>query len=216
MKGHLQLSCYYFTESISLKGDKGEPGERGLQGQEGTPGKKGEKGETGLPGPSGNDGLHGSAGRLKVVKELLILWKQNTYLKSKTQQNLFNLISLLAEISYSVLVLLYCTELQLKSIIQRLYDQYFQKFYSDIRTSTKLSTYNLLKNEFVVEKYITCVTNDKHRIALTRLRCSAHKLAIEEGRFRNIDRAQRKCNMCNMGCIENEYHFYLYVHFTET
>ena len=35
------------------------------------------------------------------------------------------------------------------------------------------------------------------------LRCSAHKLAIEEGRFRNIDRAQRKCNMCNMGCIDN-------------
>ena len=101
------------------------------------------------------------------------------------------------------------TELQLKCIIQRLYDQYFQKFYSDIRTSTKLSTYNLLKNEFVVEKYITCVTNDKHRIALTRLRCSAHKLAIEEGRFRNIDRAQRKCNMCNLGCIENEYHFLL-------
>ena len=101
------------------------------------------------------------------------------------------------------------TELQLKCIIQRLYDRYFQKFYSDIRTSTKLSTYNLLKNEFVVEKYITCVTNDKHRISLTRLCCSAHKLAIEEDRFRNIDRAQRKCNMCNMGCIENEYHFLL-------
>lgn len=101
------------------------------------------------------------------------------------------------------------TELQLKCVIQRLYDQYFQKFYSDIRTSTKLLTYNLLKNEFVLEKYITCVTNDKHRIALTRLRCSAHKLAIEEGRFRNINRDQRICNTCNMGYIENEYHFLL-------
>ena len=101
------------------------------------------------------------------------------------------------------------TELQLKCVIQRLYDQYFQKFYPDIRTSTKLSTYNSRKNEFVVEKYITCVTNDKHRLALTRLRCSAHKLAIEEGRFRNTDRAQRKRNICNMGCIENEYHFLL-------
>ena len=82
----------------------------------------------------------------------------------------------------------------------------FLKFYSDIRTSTKLLTYNLLKNEFIVEKYITCVTNNRQRIALTRLRCFAHKLAIEEGRFRNIDRTHRICNTCNMGYIENEYY----------
>ena len=54
-----------FTESASLKGLKGEPGERGLRGQDGTPGRKGKKGETGLPGPSGNDGLPGSKGRQK-------------------------------------------------------------------------------------------------------------------------------------------------------
>ena len=34
-------------------------------------------------------------------------------------------------------------------------------------------------------------------------------LAIEEGRFRNIDRKQRLCNKCNMQVLENEYHFLL-------
>lgn len=61
----------------------------------------------------------------------------------------------------------------------------------------------------MLEKYITCVTNIKHRTALTRLRCSDHKLSIEEGRFRNIERTQRLCTKCNMGSIENEYHFVL-------
>ena len=37
------------------------------------------------------------------------------------------------------------TELQLKCVIEKLYNQYFQKSYSDIRTSINLSTYNLLK-----------------------------------------------------------------------
>lgn len=45
--------------------------------------------------------------------------------------------------------------------------------------------------------------------ALSRLSCSAHKLAIEEGRFRNIERSNRKCMYCNMNVVEDEYHFVL-------
>ena len=44
---------------------------------------------------------------------------------------------------------------------------------------------------------------------MTRFRCSAHNLRIEEGRSRNIDREQRVCTNCNMNVIENEYHFLL-------
>ena len=65
----------------------------------------------------------------------------------------------------------------------------------------------MLKSSYEVEKYICSVSNANHRKALTRLRCSAHKLAIEEGRFRNIDRNLRLCVHCNMNVIENEYHF---------
>ena len=51
--------------------------------------------------------------------------------------------------------------------------------------------------------------HNKHRIALSRLRCSAHKLMAEEGIFRNIERRMRLCPFCNMNMVEDEFHFVL-------
>ena len=73
----------------------------------------------------------------------------------------------------------------------------------------KLSTYKNVKCNIGFEKYLSCVKNINHRIALTRLRCSSHKLAIEDGRFRNLARSERKCIYCKMDVIEDEYHFLL-------
>ena len=97
----------------------------------------------------------------------------------------------------------------LKSIIQRIYDQYYQQWFSEINNSSKLDTYSLIKSTFGKEKYLDCIINNKYRIALSRFRCSAHKLMIEEGRFRNIERNQRFCLKCNMNVVETEYHFLL-------
>ena len=43
----------------------------------------------------------------------------------------------------------------------------------------------------------------------TKLYCSAHKLAIEEGRYRNQERNNRICQQFNLHMIVNEYHFLL-------
>ena len=99
------------------------------------------------------------------------------------------------------------SNMQLKRVIETLYDQHLQGFYAELRGSSKLTTYNQIKGSFTTEKYLSSVKNTKHRTALTRLRCSAHRLLIEEGRFRNIERSERLCNKCNMQAIENEYHF---------
>ena len=101
------------------------------------------------------------------------------------------------------------TNIQIERAIERLHDQYYQNWYSTLNTSPKLETYNIIKTNYNVEKYIDCVTNMKHRLALTRFRCSAHNLAIEEGRYRNIPRENRICTFCNMNFIETEYHFLL-------
>ncbi|MES9883266.1 MAG: reverse transcriptase family protein [Sedimenticola sp.] len=98
---------------------------------------------------------------------------------------------------------------QLNMVIQRVYDQYLQGWFSDVANSRKLSTYKTIKSGFSMEKYFTIVENDNFRIALTRFRCSAHSLEIEEGRFRHIARENRLCRLCNMNVIENEYHFLL-------
>ena len=43
---------------------------------------------------------------------------------------------------------------------------------------------------------------------LSKLRISAHKLAIEGGRYLNIPRHERICTACNCGEIEGEEQFY--------
>jgi hypothetical protein len=63
-----------------------------------------------------------------------------------------------------------------------------KQFYSALRNSPKLETYCLIKTDFCTEKYLSSISNINHRITLSRLRCSAHNLLIDEGRHRNIDR----------------------------
>ena len=99
------------------------------------------------------------------------------------------------------------TNIQIDRVIERIIDQHLQSWFSQVNASPKLETYKMLKSSYEVENYICSVSYVNHRKALTRLRCSAHKLAIEEGRFRNIDRSLRLCVHCNMNVVENEYHF---------
>ena len=54
------------------------------------------------------------------------------------------------------------------------------------------------------------------RICLTKFRLSSHKLEIETGRYRNIERSERKCTYCSTNEIEDEYHFLLTCHFFAT
>jgi len=73
---------------------------------------------------------------------------------------------------------------------------------SEIENSSRLKYYNTYKTEFGIEQYLLNINNDKLRKQLTQFRLSAHKLAIEAGRFQNIDREQRLCTFCNQHQIE--------------
>ena len=46
-------------------------------------------------------------------------------------------------------------------------------------------------------------------LLLPKFRASAHKLAIETGRYNIIPENDRLCIYCNMGAVENEFHFLL-------
>jgi hypothetical protein len=69
--------------------------------------------------------------------------------------------------------------------------------------------YKELKPVFERSVYIDIVENKKHRNIIAKLRLSSHKLFIETGRHQNIVRDQRKCVLCNLNDIEDEYHFVL-------
>ena len=63
-------------------------------------------------------------------------------------------------------------------------------------------------DNYKCEDYLHQVTNTRHRIALTKLRLSNHKLAIETGRYSRPFKkpAERTCPICKIE-MEDEYHF---------
>ena len=104
-------------------------------------------------------------------------------------------------------------------IRQRLKDIELQRWLSEINNDTrkdanqsnKMRTYRLFKtiDNYKCENYLHQVTNTRHRIALTKLRLSNHKLAIGEiGRYSRPfkKRAKRICPICNIA-MEDECHF---------
>ena len=94
-------------------------------------------------------------------------------------------------------------------IVQRISDQYKQKWYSDINNSRRLNSYALFKHDFECEPYLDKIVEPKYRISLTKFRLSAYSLRIETGRHENLSRQDRICRNCNMNQVENEYHFLL-------
>ena len=72
-----------------------------------------------------------------------------------------------------------------------------------------MDTYRLFKNNLILEKYLTIVDIDIFRRALCMFRVSSHNLRIESGRFENIDRLMRICQLCTLKQVENEFHFCL-------
>lgn len=75
--------------------------------------------------------------------------------------------------------------------------------------SPSLQLYKEIKDSFEQSRYITLIDNIKYRNILSKLRMSSHKLAIETGRHNNIPRSDRKCILCDLNDIEDEYHFIL-------
>ena len=95
------------------------------------------------------------------------------------------------------------------SLKQRIFDQYYQSWYSNINNSERLSYYRLFKHSFNQEDYLNNIHDRKLRIALCKFRTSSHNLEIEKGRHRNIQRSERTCKLCNQNVVESEYHFLL-------
>ena len=73
----------------------------------------------------------------------------------------------------------------------------------------KLNTYFTIKQEFSAEPYLR-IGKFHLRKAICKLRISAHNLMIESGRYakpRSLPRSERICKLCNLNCIENEFHY---------
>ena len=90
----------------------------------------------------------------------------------------------------------------LKIFRQRLEDMYKQEWHAQVSRTTDGRIYKSIKDTFEFENYLQL---PKHlRIAISKIRMSSHLFYIERGRWYNIKRIERVCNLCQE--IEDEYH----------
>ena len=93
-------------------------------------------------------------------------------------------------------------------IVLILKDMFIQTWTQQCSDVNKSCNYNLYKTSFGFESYLDNLPSC-YRIPLTKLRTSNHKLPIEKGRYINLPREERTCNLCNLSNIGDEYHFLL-------
>ena len=92
-------------------------------------------------------------------------------------------------------------DVPLNLIKQRLFDSYYQSWYSNINNSNRQLSYAGFKYEFEFEKYLDFIGERKYRTALSRFRLSSHNLNTERGRYEGIPRDER---LCNVQCMQYE------------
>lgn len=104
----------------------------------------------------------------------------------------------------------------IKLFVTRFKERLYLDWFGEISTLDKLDSYRSYKTDLQQEHYLFVINITSHRIALSRFRCSSHCLKIETDRKNEIDRNERLCDLCDLGVVENEYHFLLVCPFFKT
>ena len=93
----------------------------------------------------------------------------------------------------------------IRSLKQRLIDQYWQNWHSTLMSSDRCSTFRLFKEDHIREHYVETLTISKFRKAFARFRMGITKIN-NNYRFLQPDK-DRHCSICPQKPIEDEYHF---------
>ena len=88
-------------------------------------------------------------------------------------------------------------------------DMYLTNWREGMEVSSSLLLFWNLKYSYQPAPYLYKVLNKKCRNAISKLRLSSHPLLVETGRYTGVPREQRKCTLCELNDIEDEYHFVL-------
>ena len=98
-------------------------------------------------------------------------------------------------------------ESQFRFMYARKWEEELQSLRYD--PDSKLRCYVKIKQSFICEPYVKCVSDYRSRSNIARLRTSAHNLHIERGRYHRPEKTpleKRTCNVCT-NSIEDEFHF---------
>jgi hypothetical protein len=95
---------------------------------------------------------------------------------------------------------------------QRLRDSYIQNWNIEKYNTPKLNLYNVYKDNFCEESYLSINVPRRLRRFLAKFRTTSVALEIEMGRRYQTPREDRLCKLCshsNINRVEDEYHFLL-------
>ncbi len=92
------------------------------------------------------------------------------------------------------------------AVKQRLLDQFIQQWNASVSNSDKCIIYRMYKDRLSLETYVLQLPSSLW-IKLCQFRTCNHRLPIEKGRYDNIPREQRKCLLCNLNEIGDEFHY---------
>ena len=99
-----------------------------------------------------------------------------------------------------------------KKIMHSIFDRFYIDQINQVRMGkdminhNKLRLYSTFKGSFKKEPYIDLVQSRNQRAWLSRLRCSAHHLEIETGRWAKTPVNERFCKICDSRKIGDEFH----------
>ena len=94
---------------------------------------------------------------------------------------------------------------KVKNVLQ---DQFLQLWRADVDSSPKSLNYRIFKDDFKFENYLD-ILDYKNRVCLCRFRTCNHRLPIETGRWYNLERKDRICNLCLENKMGDEFHYIL-------
>ena len=100
-------------------------------------------------------------------------------------------------------------ENDIKRYIDLVKKKHISYWHQTLQHSQKLNFYYTMKKTYGPSAYLDLTRKNASRKALVKLRTSSHKLLIETGRYDNIPRNEKVCNVCNCKTIEDEIHFLL-------
>ena len=92
---------------------------------------------------------------------------------------------------------------------QRVTDRFICEATSFFEESPKSHFYRYMYDNHGLHFYLSKPVNYRYKQFISKCRLHAHNLNIETGSYFNVDRNERKCNMCDSNSIEDEYHFIL-------
>ena len=98
---------------------------------------------------------------------------------------------------------------KIKQYVDLMQKKYITYWNHTLQHSQKLNFYYKIKTNYSPSVYLDLTRKNPSRKTLVKLRISSHKLRIETGRYDNIPRDERLCNLCNCNRIEDETHFLL-------